>query len=382
MSKAFSGEPTKSKRLATFCFKLVPFLQQECKILKIIPIIKFSKKNFKNQICLSPYVSVEIDLEGNTRLCGCASWMPTQVGNIFENTIESILSNSLSRDIRKSISSGTYEYCNEKNCGIITQNQLQTIDNTPMEIKPLIEDPSKYIIPHEIVIAGDIVCNLSCPSCRTHVIKPDKDKKIKYIELGKKLKQNLFSIPTDKKIRLLVSTSGEVFSSTMLLSFLSSIPINDFPNLELLLQTNGLLAEKNWHHLGNMQKKVHAITVTVDAARKDTYEKLRRGGKWEDIKRSLQWLSYKKQESEMQFNLRMVAQLDNYHEVVEFYNMAKEFNVDRIEYVRISNWNTFGPGEFAKIDVFNDQHPQYNRAQYLIDSIKHDPAVWLAGGIN
>jgi wyosine [tRNA(Phe)-imidazoG37] synthetase (radical SAM superfamily) len=331
---------------------------------------------------LSPYVSVEIDLNGNTRLCGCASWMPAQVGNIFENTIESILSNSLSRDIRKSISSGTYEYCNEKNCGIIIQNQLQTIDNVPAEIKPLIEDSSKYIIPHEIVIAGDIVCNLSCPSCRTHVIKPDKDKKLKYIELGKRLKQNLFSIPTDKKIRLLVSTSGEVFSSPMLLSFLSSISVNDFPNLELLLQTNGLLAEKNWHRLGDMQKNVAAVTVTVDAARKDTYEKLRRGGQWTDIQRSLQWLSYKKQQSDMKLNLRMVAQLDNYHEIVEFYSMAKKFNADRIEYVRISNWSTFAPDEFAKIDVFNNQHAQYKQAQHLIDSIKDDPAVWLAGGIS
>ena len=308
--------------------------------------------------------------------------MPTQVGNIFENTIESILSNSLSRDIRNSISSGTYEYCNEKTCGIINQNQLQPIDNIPAEVKPLIEDSSKFIMPHEIVIAGDIVCNLSCPSCRTHVIKPDKDKKLKYIELGQKLKQNLFLMPTDKKIRLLVSTSGEVFSSPMLLSFLSSIPTNDFPNLELLLQTNGLLAEKNWHRLGDMQKNVSAITVTVDAARKDTYEKLRRGGQWKNIQRSLQWLSNKKQQSNMQLNLRMVVQLDNYHEVVEFYNMSKEFDVDRIEYVRISNWSTFGPGEFAKIDVFSNQHPQYNQAQDLIDSIKQDPAVWLAGGIN
>jgi len=308
--------------------------------------------------------------------------MPTQVGNIFENTIESILSNSLSRDIRNSISSGTYEYCNEKTCGIINQNQLQTIDNIPAEVKPLIEDSSKFIMPHEIVIAGDIVCNLSCPSCRTHVIKPDKDKKLKYIELGQKLKQNLFSIPTDKKIRLLVSTSGEVFSSPMLLSFLSSISIDDFPNLELLLQTNGLLAEKNWHRLGDMQKNVSAITVTVDAARKDTYEKLRRGGQWKNIQRSLQWLSNKKQQSNMQLNLRMVVQLDNYHEVVEFYNMAKEFGVDRIEYVRISNWSTFSPVEFAKIDVFNNQHPEYKQAQDLIDSIKQDPAVWLAGGIS
>lgn len=330
---------------------------------------------------MSPYVSIEIDLAGNIRLCGCASWMPKQVGNIFENTLESILSNKESQDIRQSISSGTYSYCNEKTCGIINQDQLLSIENVPDEVKSLLEDSSKYIIPHEIIISGDIVCNLSCPSCRTKIIKPSADKKLEYIELGKQLKQNLFSKPTDKTIRVLISTSGEVFSSPMLLSFLNSIPSDDFPNLRLLLQTNGLLAEKNWQRLGDMQHHVDTVTVTVDAARKDTYEKLRRGGKWEDICKSLQWLSNKKKQSDIKLNLRMVVQLDNYQEIVEFYDMAKAVQADRIEYVRITNWNTYSKEEFMNIDIFNRQHQEYSKAQNLIDSIKQDSAVWLAGGI-
>lgn len=307
--------------------------------------------------------------------------MPIQVGNIFERTLESILADPLSSAIRNSISTGTYEYCNENTCGIINQGQLQTIDTVPANVLPLLEDSSKYIIPHEIVIAGDIVCNLSCPSCRTQVYKPKEHERLRYIELGKQLKQNLLSTPTDNPIRMLVSTSGEVFASPMLLSFLSSISVKDFPNLELLLQTNGLLAEKNWHRLGEMQHNVSTVTLTIDAARADTYERLRRGGQWADIQQSLRWLSDKKQQTGIKLNLRMVVQTDNYQEIVEFYNMSKAACADRIEYVRISNWGTFTNNEFAHIDVFNSLHPKMDQAQNLIDQIKHDPAVWLSNGI-
>jgi MoaA/NifB/PqqE/SkfB family radical SAM enzyme len=307
--------------------------------------------------------------------------MPAHVGNIFEHNLESILSNPLSNAIRNSISSGTYEYCNEKTCGIINQNQLQSIEHVPAEVIPLLQDASKYMMPHEIVIAGDIVCNLSCPSCRTRVYKPNEQEQARYVELGKKLKQNLFSTATDKPIRMLLSTSGEVFASPMLLSFISNIPVCDFPNLELLLQTNGLLAEKNWHRLGEMQNNVSTVTLTMDAARADTYERLRRGGKWKDIQHSLLWLSNKKQQTGIKLNLRMVVQLDNYQEIVEFYHMSKAACADRVEYVRISNWNTFTAGEFEKIDVFDQKHHEYNQAQNLIDQIKQDPAVWLSNGI-
>ena len=137
--------------------------------------IKFADKRLAGKICLSPFVQIAINLAGKVRLCGCADWMPTTIGNLYENKLEDLLSSPLAQKIKKSITDGSYSYCNENTCGIIRNNLLNTIDDVPDSVKVQIEDVSKYIMPREIFIAGDITCNLSCPSCRKQVLKPSKE---------------------------------------------------------------------------------------------------------------------------------------------------------------------------------------------------------------
>lgn len=342
---------------------------------------KFSKKSFQGKICLSPYVSVAIDTQGNVFLCGCVSWMPTVVGNVFKQPLDQILSNSISQDIRRSIADGSYEYCNENTCGVINSGQLNPVDLVPQDVLPLIGDYTKYKMPNEIVLAGDQTCNLSCPSCRTGIIKNSELEHERNLKLGQLLMKNIFSQPSDADMRLHVSTSGELFASPMLTSFVSSIPAKDFPNLRLCIQTNGIMVPHNWHKLGDMQNRVSRITVTVDAARPDTYVVLRRGGTWEKVTRAMEWIRHKKTENGMKYILRMVVQQNNYSEIVEFYEMAKRYDVDLIEYTRISNWGTFTHEEFKFHDVFEQSHPEYHRAQEQLDQVKLKPDVFIHGGL-
>jgi hypothetical protein len=176
-------------------------------------------------------VSIAIDINGDVVLCGCLGWMPTTIGNLFQTTLQDLLQSALAQDIRQSIIDGSYEYCNEKTCGIINNNQLNSIDTVPINVVPLLKDSKEFILPYEIVIAGDLTCNLSCPSCRTRVIKQSPDQIEKQQQLGKILSQNIFTTPTDQKINLTLSTSGELFASTMLLNFVSSI---DFDKLVVM----------------------------------------------------------------------------------------------------------------------------------------------------
>jgi MoaA/NifB/PqqE/SkfB family radical SAM enzyme len=323
-----------------------------------------------------------VDINGNVGLCECAGWMPAVVGNLFEQTLTDILSNPLSTDIRRSISHGTYEYCNEKTCGVLVQQQLATMDQIAPVYQDCVRSPEHFVMPHIIRIAGDLTCNLSCPSCRTQVIKVPEDQVKQQVELGQLLQQNLFSTPSDQHIILHVSTSGELFASAMLLEFVNSISIADFPNLELHIQTNGLLAPSRWHRLGSMQQRVKMITVTTDAATAGTYEKLRRGGRWQDLQQSLQWLSNKKTQNGMRLGMRMVVQLENYREIEEFYHQATELNADVIEYGRLTNWFTYTPEQFAHLDVFDPAHPEYPQAQTCLDKVKKYSNIFLSGGIS
>lgn len=324
--------------------------------------ITFPKKNLPGKICLSPFVVAKIALQGQVRLCGCVGWMPTVVGNIFENSLLDILNNDLSTKIRQSIIDGSYVYCNENTCGVMRNNQFNSFDNLPTSVSWQIQDANRVCMPNEIYIDGDLTCNLSCPSCRTHVIKltaQQRKQQDKYIAI---MRDNIFAKPTDQQINLHLSTTGELFASDFLLSFVDSIPSKDFPNLKLSILTNGLLCQKNWHRLGDMADRIRQMHVTIDAATPDTYEKLRRGGKWKQIMRAMAWLQQKKKQNNMKLYTRIVVQNDNYKEMEDFLDMSRGFDADRVEYARISNWNTMSDEQFAQADVLDPRHQNYQDA--------------------
>ena len=339
----------------------------------------FPIKQFQGQYCLSPFVMIEVTLNGDVRMCGCGDWMTITIGNLTQNTLKEILSSYLAQKIRQSIIDGSYVYCNEKLCGVIINNGLNSIDTVPFNIKTLFHDASTFEMPHHISFQGDETCNLSCPSCRTSVKKTPQEKLQEQQHIGKLIAENLFSKPSDQKIKLEVSGAGEVFASPLLLNFINSIDPTNFPNLELDIGTNGLLCEQNWHRIKSMQSYVKKITVSIDASQADTYEKIRRGGQWKDIQKAMQFLQNKKRNQGIALHTRMIVQQQNYQEIEPFYQMCQQFDVDVVEYSRVTNWGTWSWKEFQFHDVFNPAHPEYQTAKLEISKVKKLPGTWFAG---
>lgn len=340
----------------------------------------FAAKKLHGKICLSPYVSAAIGLDGSVRLCGCESWMPTVVGNIMEESLIDILSNSLSQEIRASIRDGTYQFCDETRCGIIANDLLNTRDNLPHTVTKIIDDPKQFLLPRDILLAGDVVCNLSCPSCRTEVIKKNHRRSLRDTEVANIIATNLFSQPTDQNLRLVLSTSGELFASLTLMTLVSSLDPEQLPNLLLKIQTNGVLMPSRWHRLGRMQDRVESVTVTIDAARPETYERLRRGAQWHQIVHAMTWLAEKKQTHGIKVHARMVVQQANYQEIEEFYHWCMGLNVDIVEFTRILDWATFGD-RFLNHDVFDPQHPEYHAARNELAKVQQFDNVYRFGGL-
>ena len=341
--------------------------------------LTFPIKQFKGQYCIEPFVMIEVTLSGDVRLCGCGAWMPTVIGNLTQTTLKEMLSSPLAAKIRQSIIDGSYIYCNEKLCGVITSNILNTIETTPPEIKALFDDPSKFEMPHRISFQGDETCNLSCPSCRTKIKKTPADKQEEQHRVLKIISDNLLSDPSDRKIVLETSGTGDVFASPTLLGFLNSIDTVKFPNLELDIGTNGLMCEQNWHKLGNLQSKVNKITVSIDAAQASTYEKIRRGGTWTNLLSAMKFLQNKKHTQNITLHTRMILQQQNYLEIEPFYRLCRQFDVDLVEYARLTNWSTWDMNEFQRHDIFDILHPEYKLAKEEISKVKDLPGTWFAG---
>jgi len=305
--------------------------------------------------------------------------MPITVVNIIKNTLVEILSSPIAQQVRQSIIDGTYEYCNEKTCGIIINNQLNTVDLIPPNILPLLDDSSKFVMPYEISLHGDQICNLSCPSCRTHVIKNSPEQEQHQIALGNLIYKNIFSQPTDQRIHLMVSGSGEIFASSMLLNFLNSIDITAFPNLSLSINTNGLLAKKNWNRIQHLEKNIHKITISVDACKSETYEQIRRGGSWKQLLSSMDFLQERCNQTGAKFHTRMIVQQQNYQQAVEFYHWCKTWNVDMIEYSQMNNWGTWSSDEFRQQDIFDILHPEHQQLKQTVSDLKKLPDTWFQG---
>jgi MoaA/NifB/PqqE/SkfB family radical SAM enzyme len=336
-------------------------------------------KKFPGKYCLSPFVMIEVTLNGDVRMCGCGAWMSTTVGNLTRSTLQEILGSDLAQKIRQSIVDGSYVYCNEKFCGVIASNGLNDIDTVPPDIRALFDDVSKFEMPHHISFQGDETCNLSCPSCRTQIKKTPLEKQQAQQQIGKIISDNLFSEASDRKIRLEVSGTGEVFASPMLMNFINSIDPSKFPNLELAIGTNGLMCEQNWHKLGPIQSAVRKITVSIDAAQSDTYEKIRRGGTWPQILQAMKFLQNKKHQQGFVLHTRMIVQQQNYLEIEQFYQLCQQLDVDVVEYSRLQNWNTWSGLEFRSHDVFNPAHSEHESACAEIAKVKQLSGTWFAG---
>jgi hypothetical protein len=61
-----------------------------------------------------------------------------------------------------------------------------------------------------------------------------------------------------------------------------------------------------------------------------------------------------------------VIQLDNFKEIPEYIRVAKELGFDSIALSVMWNWDTWSPEEFARVNVADPLHPQY---QELLDVV-------------
>jgi molybdenum cofactor biosynthesis enzyme MoaA len=340
---------------------------------------KFPVKQLQGKYCITPFILISIAESGQVYLCGCTWWMSQPVGNILQSTLDEILSSDTAKNIRQSIIDGSYVYCNEKVCGVMANDGLNTIDTLPPNVAMLVTDSNKYNLPYHIHLSLDQTCNLSCPSCRTQVIKVPDEQKQQQREIGRTILKNLFSTPTDQKMIIEISAGGELFSSEMLMEMLSGIEVDRFPNLEIHIGTNATLITKRWSRIQSVEKFVKKITVSIDAGSPEVYEVVRRGGKWKDLCNGMDFLKEKKKSIKFELNGRLIFQQANYKDSQKFYDLCQSWNCDLAEFSRIYNWNTWTKSVFDQHDVYNSNHTEFEQAKAIIDRMKANPKTWFNG---
>ena len=249
------------------------------------------------------------NVNGDVYPC-CPGWLKDDTnpagydfGNIYKDKWKDIWNGEKAQEFRKSILDGSFKYCNENLCphlqNVHSKPNVGSIESAPAvrkmkDIELLYEEKGEYhrnIIENQLTklkLAPDVMkmdydrsCNLSCPSCRIELITP----KGKEFELIEKIQNSVIKVIQEGTRKLFITGTGDPFGSATLRKFLLNFKKKDFPSIKSIrLHTNGIKWTREiWNKMLDIHDLVTDAEVSIDAATKKTYEKVRIGGDWDQL---------------------------------------------------------------------------------------------------
>ena len=307
-----------------------------------------TEKNLQiKNICPRPYDTILIDKNGSCYACECTSWLPQSIGNLQIQSLEEIINSKTHKHLQESITDRTYRYCNEHQCSYIKSNTV--LHGQPERIQHL-------------RLAIDDSCNLRCPSCRKGLIFYKEGSQYKKrIRLADKINDWLHTY--NHPIQVHIGSDGDPFASHVYRHFMEHTPVRD--NIKYSILTNGLMVKDFWPQIPHIIENLTELGVSIDGATKETYEKLRLGGKWDSINRNLECIAELKEQHNFRFVLHMVVQKDNWQEIPAMVELGERLGIDELLFNKIQDWNT---GQDIN-QMLPPNNEEYNRIRNYVQKL-------------
>jgi len=187
--------------------------------------------------------------------------------------------------------------------------------------------------PFKITLTDIGTCNLRCKMCYRYYVKEDRDFSQKLI--WERLAEFLNEKP-QRRLVIKLTGNGDPFVRRETREFLQQFKPKTYPNVSFEILTNGLLLDKKmWQAIKH--NRIDEINVSIDAASKETYESIRRGGNWERLMSNLQFISQLRQKGKIKyFYINMVVMKSNYREMKKFVSLAESLKCDEVNFQRIT----------------------------------------------
>ena len=337
------------------------------------PVQKFTSAS--GFVCPEPFKRFDIGSDGNVLVC-CGHWLPTSIGNFIKDPVDSVLNSEKAQQLRRSVTDGTYQYCNHLDCASMIHDRLLPHDNVAdADIEHAIKfQDFRVKRVEQVLFALDQSCNLSCPSCRREqIMEKTSDVQEKAEAVEQKLVPMLPHVAT-----LNLNSAGELFASKPSRRLLELIDDVKFPDLKLQIISNGtLFNEKEWNKFPGIHKKIQWVRISIDAARPRTFEKLRRLGIHAIFLDNIRFLKRLRQEGVIpQLIFSFTYQLDNFREMAEFVEFARDMLCDRIVFERLQNLGTFTHEEFLERAVHQIEHRLHREFLQVLNN-----PIFLSGDV-
>lgn len=329
--------------------------------------------------CIVPFTNLIVAGHGYCYTC-CQSW--TKVGNIgkltHDNSIMKIWNNERIRYIRQAVLDDRLEkVCDFKYCPHAIRGEYMDLEKLkPDDInfqrivgqiragRVFLETP-----PYSLQVANSGRCNLKCIMCQSN----DQCRKDDVL-----LEEKLFTEIVPEILpgisRLTLSGNGEVFFNPYSRKFLQSLDPNRYPSMKIELYTNGtMFTPKLWESIKH--NRYDDILVSVDAASKETYEKIRKNGNWDILRRNLDFISeLRRQNVFYYFCINFLVMKSNYKEMKAFVELGLILGCDKIFFQKICG----SPDAREDINRTGNKKVFIEIAGILADPIFNRPEVDVA----
>jgi len=299
----------------------------------------------KKVICTHPWTHMSIMSNGKVRTC-CEAWTKVIIGNIKNQSIKEIWNGQAIQEIRKRILNNEWQKVCYQSCPYIIKYKKNKMDPDDLDNKELSQDIKNNkittdIFPEAYCLANWSLCNLKCIMCYNSCRKEAEKKP----DHTKKMLKDIISHIDDCRL-LILCGNGDPFVRTDSMELMTEYEWKKInPKLSFWITTNGnLFNQKNWNKIKHNNFK--GVNISIDAATKKTYEKIRVGGNWDVLMRNLKFIKSLREAGKIEnMHINFCVMRGNYKEMLLFVELGKKLKVDRIIFTKIR-------GEHGKENIF------------------------------
>lgn len=327
------------------------------------------------RICRQPFDNFNVDENGGVMVC-CGHWLPTKTGNLFTDDAAEIVNSQIAQDIRRSVTDGSFHYCDLVKCPWVSGDLLPRKDEVSDPTLRRAIDQGEFRIdgPVDVLFAFDQTCNLSCPSCRTGLMsdkKDTRDRKAAVVE--EKLIPMLHTAKS-----LMLNVAGEIWASKSSRALLARLNSHDFPDLNLRIISNGtLFTEEEWNKFPNIHDMTESVRISIDGVKQETVERLRRGLQYDSFQQNMRFLSSLRSRGIIEYlTISFTYQIENFREMPDFVRYGKSLGCDFVVFEKLENVGAYAGDEYRGRAVHKHDHPLHGEFLRTIeDPILRDAIV-------
>ncbi|CAN7578241.1 SPASM domain-containing protein [Phenylobacterium sp. LjRoot219] len=336
--------------------------------------------------CAQPFERFEVlgggGERGDVYFC-CQSWVTRSIGNMGDKPVAEVWNSKAAQAFRRSILDGDFKYCRADLCPY-----LQRVDG-PVQRLADVSDPDLLEVirnkqtvmpfgPKDVICCFDQSCNLSCPTCRDHLIMETAHGDA-IVNIQKRLEDEALA---DARL-LYITGSGDPFGSPYFRRWLQTMKRASMPKLQRIhLHTNGLLwTPRIWGSIpAETRALVKSATISIDAARPETYAENRRGGDFAMLLQRLAFIADLRRNGPLQYlEIHMTVQLNNFEEMPAFVELGRRHACDRVSFHQMLDWGSFSPEEYAARAVHRPEHRRHPAFLAMLQApALQDPLVNLS----